>query len=187
MRRILASAGIAAITLMTLLMVAGPAGAAEATGCKGTGTSFDDKGKQLDTGAAPGQGGTDSDPFEMDVDGRVEYTYDGVDSGIAGGTWDVKILNSPIPAFGGDISPTAQLPSGDGVEPMKEHFQFGGLAPLLGKYKIEITASGGGAECVVKGVIQINGSLVKSPTFYVSLVFVGAGALLFLGAMGRPV
>jgi len=187
MRRLLAAAGLAGLVLATMLIVAGPAGAADATGCSGSGTSFDGDGKQLDQGSAPGAGGTDADPFEVDVDGRIEYTYQGVDEGIAGGTWDVKILNSPIPAFGGDIEPDAQLPDGDGVEPLKEHFQFGGLAPLLGKYKIEIKASGGGAECIVKGVIQINGSLVKSPTFYVSVALVGLGGLLFFTAMGRPV
>lgn len=187
MRRVLAVAGFVGFVLSTWLMMVGPAGAADAKGCSGEGTSFDSEGKQLDTGAAPGAGGTDADPFEIDVDGRVEYTYAGVDAGIAGGTWDVKILNSPIPAFGGDIESSAELPDGNGVEPLKEHFQFSGLAPLLGKYKIEITASGGGASCVVKGVVQINGSLVKSPTFYVSLAFVGLGGLLFFAAMGRPV
>jgi len=53
--------------------VASPAGAAPATGCKGQATSFDARGRALDKATAPGAGGTEDDPFHVDVNGRIQW------------------------------------------------------------------------------------------------------------------
>jgi hypothetical protein len=71
MRRLVAGAGLA---LVLLVLLAPMAAAANLNGgCKGSATSLDGDGNDLDMVAGPGAGGTKSDPFIVDTDGTVDY------------------------------------------------------------------------------------------------------------------
>ena len=188
MRRLLAWAGLSALGFAVLMTIAAaPAGAASASpgSCSGNATSANSGGKQLSKVAAPGAGGTKSDPFEITTDGSVDYTYK-LGGDVAGGTWKVVLLG-PL-SFSGDISDTAAS-SGSGSEALKKHFQVGGLAPLVGLIKADVVVENkdGSTVCTYSGWIKIGGSILETPVTYAAVVLVGLGGLLAFGAMGRPV
>lgn len=181
-RSLIAAAVLAAGLLVTM---AAPVGAAEASGCSGSGVSFADDGGRLDTAAAPGRGGTKEDPFDVVSDGQVKYTYD-VDAPVAGGTWKVKINTGLVPiSFGGDISDSSDQ-SGRGVEYLEEHLQVGGFAPLTGLLKVDIEATGpSGETCIVSGWLELHDSVFTTPLFYLALVMMLLGIfLLGFGQVG---
>jgi len=185
MRRLLAMAGLAGLSFSLFALMGGPAGAAEGDGCSGSATSFDGDNKQLDKVTAPGPGGTKDDPFDVDPDGHVQYNYD-VKGEIGGGTWSVKLLG-PV-SFGDDISDDSG-PSGDGDEQLESYLKPGGITPLVGLIKadIEIKNKGGDVVCTYSGWIKIGGSVLTSPVFYLSIVFILLGLFLGFLAMGVPV
>jgi hypothetical protein len=165
--------------------LAGPAGAAKAKGCSGSGTSFDKDDVQVDTAAAPGRGGTKANPFDVTTDGRVQYEYSIREPGVAGGKWEVKLdtgFGLKIP-FSGKISRTASA-SGQGVEPLKKHLQFGGLDAFLGLVKVDIVAKKGGTTCTVSGYLKIHADIFTTPAFYLALILLILGILLGFLAMG---
>ena len=187
MRRLLAVLGLAGIGFSSLLMLAGPAGAASASGCgKGTATSFDANGKQLDKAAAPGAGGTHDSPFDVDPDGHVQYTYD-AGSDIKGGSWDVKLVG-PLSIPGGDISDTASQ-AGSGDEALSSYLKPGGISILPGLIKadVEIKNKAGNTVCTYSGWIKIGGSVLESPIFYLSILFLIFGLLFGFLCMGEPI
>jgi hypothetical protein len=185
MRRLLATAGLAGFMFGTLLLMGGPAGAASGDGCTGSATSFDGDNKQLDKASAPGPGGTKDNPFEVDPDGHVQYEYN-VENEIAGGTWSVKLLG-PV-SFGDDISDDSG-PSGNGDEPLESYLKPGGVTPIVGLIKadIEIKNKDGDVVCTYSGWIKIGGSVLTSPVFYLSIVFLAFAGFLGFLAMGEPV
>ncbi|HUV11171.1 MAG TPA: hypothetical protein VMX12_09345 [Acidimicrobiia bacterium] len=166
--------------------LAPPAGAADASGCNGSGTSLDSDGIRIDSATAPGRGGTKGNPFDVTADGEVRYRYD-VQSPVAGGTWKVKIDTGLFPvSFGGDISQRSSQ-SGSGVEPLKKHLQIGGFAPLAGLIKVDIEATGpSGGTCVVSGWIKIHESVFTTPVFYLALIFLLLGILVLFYGMASP-
>ncbi len=185
MRRLLALSGLVGLVLATMVFVAGPAGAADAKGCSGSGTSFDADNKQLDTASAPGPGGTKEHPFEVDPDGHVQYEYD-IQGEIASGKWSVKLLG-PI-SFGDDIADD-EPSTGGGDEPMESYLKPGGISTFVGLIKtdIEIKNQGGATVCTFSGYIKIGGSLLESPIFYLSIVFILLAILLGFWGMGEPI
>jgi hypothetical protein len=180
MRRILLAVGLAALTFGTLMAIAGPAGAASAKGCGGNATSFDSDGKQQDSASAPGPGGTKDNPFDVWADGTVKYHYE-ID-GSGAGSWDLKIQKTPI-TFGNDIHADS-APSGDGTRKLDQDFEPGGVS-LPGLYKVDIKGDRGGTACVVSGWIHVHGSLVKSPVFWLGIIFLLLGLGMFFPLL-RP-
>jgi len=185
MRRLLAVMGLAGLGFGSLLMLAGPAGAASASGCSGSATSFDSSGSALDKVSAPGAGGTKDNPFEVNPDGHVKHNYN-VKSDIAGGKWDVKLLG-PV-KFGDDISATSSN-TGGGDEAMSSYLKPGGIPILVGLIKadVEIKNKAGNTVCTYSGWIKIGGSVLESPIFYLSIIFVLLGLLFGFMCMGEPV
>lgn len=64
--------------------------AADATGCSGSAESYGPEGGLLDSMAAPGDGGTKADPFDIFADGTVRYAGR-TDAVMRNGTWSVDI------------------------------------------------------------------------------------------------
>ena len=180
MRRFLLTASLAALMCGTLMAIAGPAGAATAKGCGGDATSFDSEGEEQDFAAAPGRGGSKSNPFDVWSDGTVEYNYR-ID-GSGEGTWDLKIQKTPI-TFGNEINADS-APSGDGTRELDQDFEPGGVS-LPGLYKVDIKGNRGGTECIASGWIKVHGSLVKAPVFWLGIIFVLLG-LGWLFPIFRP-
>lgn len=186
MRRLLAAAGIAGLILATMLIVAGPAGAADAKGCSGSGVSVDGD-ITLDRASAPGKGGTKNDPFDVTTDGEIRYQYRVSRGALSGGRWTAEIDTGIIPiSFSGAIEQGSSQ-EGDGVEPLKKHLQVGGLSVLTGLLKIDIKARAGGIRCTVSGYLKIHASVFTTPAFYLAIILLVLALLLFYFGMGAAV
>jgi hypothetical protein len=154
------------------------AGAAEATGgCRGTATSFDADGRQLDRVNAPGEGGTSDDPFRVDPEGRVAWQAS-ADPPISG-TWSVATKSTPKLSFGGD----GGLDEDGGSEELKDHLVVD--LPLLGetrvasgKFFVQVVIEGGGNSCTFAGYVEITGSPLGTPLFWGGVVLSGLGLVL---------
>ena len=155
---------------------AGPAGAAKAKGCSGSGTSFDVDDTEIDNASAPGKGGTKDDPFDVSTDGKVKYSYT-INGNIAGGKWKVQLDTGifKIP-FSGKISRTASS-QGDGTEPLKKHLKFAGMSTFLGLVKADIVATKGGTTCRISGYLKFHADIWTTPMFYLALILLLLGLL----------
>jgi hypothetical protein len=173
MRRIAVFMLAAALGAIATLGVAAPAGAASATGCRGSATSSTDNKAQLDTAAAPGAGGTADHPFEINYDGTVHYDATTNDA-LQRGSWTVE---SSVFSFGGDVGGSSTTQSGN--EKVSDHIPF--VVP--GLYKVKITAEAPGkTSCTVEGWIRIIDSPVGSPLWFAALVLIVVGIpLLYFG------
>jgi len=129
----------------------------------------------IDRASAPGGGGTEDDPFTVKTKGKIAYDYAVDQDALSGGKWTAEIdTGSPIPgtetiSFSGDIDPGSSQ-SGEGVEPLEDHLNVGGLAVLVGKMKITITGRASGVNCRVVGWIEITDSPVKSILFIEAVI-----------------
>jgi hypothetical protein len=173
------------LTGALVVATAAPAGAANASGCSGSGTSIGASGLAIDQASAPGGGGTKDNPFQVETGGRVRYQYT-IKGPIGGGTWKA-VIDTGLPfvgnvEFSGRIKSSSQ-PSGKGVEPLKKHLQFAGIAAVVGAVKVKIVATSGHTRCVVSGWIKINDSPVKSAMFYESLLLLLFAIIFFYLAM----
>ena len=172
----------AALGAGMLAALAAPGFAAEADGCSGSATSVTKDGESLDTVQGPGQGGTKSDPFEVDPRGRVDWEgqSDGV---IQDGSWKVKL--NGIQVSTGDINNDDGSTDDSGTQSVKKMLVkkvplFGEVVLFTGLVKAEVEATGaGGATCTASGFIKIKGSVTSTPIFYVGAGLTALGALLF--------
>lgn len=188
MRRVAGAFVLAGLVGTFLMTTAGPAGAASARGCSGSGRSIGETGVVIDRASAPGAGGTEDDPFQIETKGKIAYDYSVNRGALSGGTWTASIdTGSPIPgteeiSFSGKID-AGSSQSGDGVENLEDHLNVGGLAALVGKMKITIKARAGGINCTVAGWLEINDSPVTSLIFLESVILLILGLLLLFLSM----
>ena len=188
MRRLTGAFVLAGLVGALFVATAGPAGAASARGCSGSGRSISADGDVIDRASAPGGGGTKSDPFTVETKGQIAYDYSVNRGALSGGKWTASIdTGLPIPgletiSFSGDIE-AGSSQSGDGVEPLEEHLQVGGLATLAGKLQMTIKARAGGVNCTVVGWIEIKDSPVKSIMFIEAIILLILAFLFFWFAM----
>jgi hypothetical protein len=173
MRRIAVMTVSAALVGFATFGSASPAGAATATGCHGSATSFANGRVRLDEAAAPGSGGTADHPFEIRYDGTVRYDAT-TDDALQGGSWNVK---SSVFSFGGDVGGTNTTQAG--TEKVSDHIPLN----IPGLYKVKITANAPGkTSCVVAGWIRIVDSPVGTPLWFAALALLVLGIpLLFFG------
>jgi hypothetical protein len=185
--RIWAALAVAVVLLpVGVALTATPAGAAEASGCHGDASSSDKSGHGIDTANAPGEGGTESAPFQIDPYGKVAYEYE-FDSAMHDGTWSVSTTGALSLSFSGKVT-SAHEQSGSGTESLKKRLVK--KVPILGevvlftglvKVDVDVTAPGGG-HCVFSGWVEVKENPARTPLFYAAVVFlVIAALLLFLG------
>jgi hypothetical protein len=154
------------------------AGAADATGgCRGTATSFDADGGQLDRVNAPGDGGTSDDPFRVDPEGRVVWQASA--NPPITGTWSVETKSTPKLSFGGD----GGLDEDGGTEALKDHLVVdlplvGETRVASGKFFVQVVIEGGGTSCTFSGYVEITGSPLGTPLFWGGVVLAGLGLVL---------
>lgn len=188
MRRALSVFLMAMVTGAFFVATAPGAGAANAKGCSGSGVSLSDDLGEIDKASAPGRGGTKDNPFDIEINGKVQYDYT-IAGPIAGGKWNVVIdLGMPFlpdPKFGGKVSKTASQ-SGSGTEPIKKHLKFGGLSAFVGLMKADIVVTKGSTRCVVSGWIKIHDSVLTTPAFYFALILLMIALWLAYLGMGTP-
>jgi hypothetical protein len=143
-------------------------------GCRGTATSFDADGRQLDRVNAPGEGGTSDDPFQVDPEGHVVWQA-GANPPISG-TWTVETKSTPKLSFGGD----GGLDQDGGSEELKDHLVVdlpivGDVRVASGKFYVEVVIEGGGESCTFAGYVEITGSPLETPLFWGGVVLAGLG------------
>ena len=173
---------ILAVTGAVAAVIAFPtaASAAEADGCSGSFTSTDATGATLDTASAPGTGGTQADPFQIDPAGTVQWGGSTA-AVIKDATWSVTIAGLPFRSgeFANDNDETTR----DGVESLAE---LPGPATwaLQGAMVIPVTGTitGTGGSCEASGFVTGTGSPTSSPIF-----FIGSGLGLVGLLMGGAV
>lgn len=189
---------------------AAPASAAEATGCSGAAVSSGTasatgepppgmpfigheglpsiSGQVLDAVSAPGPGGTEPDPFTIDLTGDVAWRGE-TTSVISPGTWSVSVGGVPM---SGSFTNSDHKRSAEGT------YELGDLPPavksvLQGKPKVLVTGdvTGSGGTCQFSLWVQLNGSVLASPVFWTGAGFSLFGLLLltwmFLGTKAVPV
>lgn len=156
------------------------ASAAEADGCSGSFTSKDAAGSTIDTAKAPGAGGTQADPFQIDPSGTVQWAG-GTDSVIKDGKWSVTVAGLPLRS--GSFDNADGETSRDGTQDLSElpgpatwALQGAMVIPVSG------TITGTGGSCEASGWISGTGSPTSSPIF-----FAGAGLGLIGLLMGSAV
>jgi hypothetical protein len=175
--RVLAAAGAAALVM---IVPASAAVAANATGCSGSVQSQLADGQPLDQAAAPGEGGTATDPLVIDPAGAVAWEGS-TDSVITGGTWSVQVAGVTI--LSGTAENSEGKTSADGVvelantlAPVQWVLQTNALIPVSG----ELTGSGG--TCAGDGYIAgTGGGTYTSPVFLAGAGFTGLAVILALG------
>ena len=166
---------------LSVAVIPGSAQAAEANGCSGSATSFTSEGATLDVAKAPGAGGTQDQPFVINVDGKVKWEG-GTTVVLKSGNYKVTV--SGLPFTSGDFT------NSDGTKTSKGTYNLSELpGPVrsmlnsLGEAKVPVTAEVTGPEgtCTASGYITGTGSPTSSPLFYTGLFFILIFLLLVFG------
>jgi hypothetical protein len=177
---------VAVVTGVVLAMVVagGPAGAAPAKGCAGQAVSYDAKGRVLDKVTAPGKGGTDADPFHVDVKGTIAWR--GATAGvITDANYNVRIAKFSVKSskFTNDKKETTW----SGTEKVGDRLD---AVPVLGwltkavnpsaKLKVDWVVVGEGGICAGSAIIRIGDDPAFTPLWVMAiLLFMLAFWLLF--------
>ena len=160
-------------TVVLTVGIPAVAQAAEADGCSGSVTSYDESGAVLGTMSAPGTGGTRSDPLPIDLGGSVDWEGS-TNTVITDANWwltvgGVRVGGGPAENADGETSKsgTQDLPDLLGAA---SWLLTGSMAiPVAGQF------SGEGGTCSGNAWITGTGSATSSP-----LLYAGAG----LGVIG---
>jgi hypothetical protein len=188
MRRLAAGAVLAGVLGAMFIATASPAGAASAKGCSGSGRSIGEEGLVIDRASAPGEGGTEKNPFKIETAGKIDYDYTVKKGALGNGKWTASILDPsglgllPDIKFSGNIT-AGTSNQGSGVEELKKHLQVGGIPIPAGTFEIKIVARAPGVSCTVQGWLEINNSPVKSVIFIESMVLFLLGLLILFWCM----
>ena len=186
----LAVAGVVAVTLLTLLSAL-PALAATLTGnisppCSLEARSYDANGDVLDEGTienGTSAEGTQSDPFDIAWDGRVDFRFQTGNTVFQNNTWTIyaDTLTGPLPVAilsGSDDNPLDLDEIGfvNIQETTTGLPRFVGLVHITGK----LEGNGTAVNCVGDGWVRIVGDPVGTVPWIVmvGLILVGAVALV---------
>lgn len=160
-------------TVVLTVGISAVAQAAEADGCSGSVTSYDDDGAVLGTMSAPGAGATREDPLPIDLGGSVDWEGS-TDTVITDASWwltvgGIRVGGGPAENADGETSRsgTQDLPSLLGS--VSWLLTDGMAIPVAGEF------SGEGGTCSATAWITGTGSATSSP-----LLYAGAG----LGLIG---
>ena len=177
MNRTLRHLALASVAVLAVLAPASAASAADASGCTLTVASTSADGKPLDTASAPGDGGTEAHPFQVDLGGKVAYEGK-TDAVITDGTYTVTALGVTVK--------TDTVTNADKKQTAKGEVDLStvqSLKPLLSggvKIPVQGTLTGTGGSCTVSGYITGVGSATSSPVFYAGLAAAAIGLGLAL-------
>ena len=166
--------------LLVAALPTAPAFAADATGCSGSAQSLTADGTALDEVSAPGDGGTESNPFVVDPQGTV--TYEGsIDEAITSGEWSITVmglpfLSGPIDNPAGDTISAGEVDVSSAPAPVQWVLATSAKVPVSGEM------SGEGGSCVGSGFVAGTGdSTTSSPIFYAGAGFTLIGLAMFAG------
>jgi hypothetical protein len=163
---------------LTEVAIASPAGAATASGCSGFATSAKPNGGALDEVSAPGDGGTEADPFTVDPEGPV--SWEGSSEGvIKNGTWKVSTsFFSPSGSFDNDDGKSTS----EGTKKISDY-----VLPFLvlpGLYEVDVNVTGEGGTCTGHGFIEVESGAAAGFWTAIALLLLLLAIILLM--LGRP-
>ena len=154
-----------------------PAGAVDLDGgCEGAAVSSDEDGGVLDEVTAPGEGGTKSDPFLVDVDGVVAYEGS-TPSVFRDHSWEVKVMGIPV-KDGGSENADEETTTDDEVQ-VDDYLPFD--APGLYRVSGSIDPAEGEG-CSGSAWVKVAGSPVGTIPWIAGVVFTAGGVALLAWA-----
>lgn len=170
---------LAGATLLTLLVLAGPALAADPAEASITGPctlgalSEDGAGGELDELRGPGVADP-LNPFDVAGDGRVAWT--GTGPAITTGTYSVSVYGVPLPFLSGDVDNPEGRTEADGV------LVIGDILPIdvVGTFEVSGSISGEGGSCSGSAWVRLDGEPLTSIP---GLVGIGAAVIGLLGVL----
>jgi hypothetical protein len=195
--------GVVAVLAAVIALGSGSLGltaatAADATGCSGQATSFDDAGVPIDTAQAPGTGATQADPLDLLWAGTIEWSGQ-TDEAIQDGSYRVTITPQRGGAlFGWAVSQVSGRALSGPVDNEDAKTEASGtVVPsdvsglrrmVTGTYKVEWTVSGAAASCTGAGFIKVVDDPTGSVTWWVALILIlfGFTGLLLARPVARP-
>lgn len=174
MRRV---AAVSAAVLWLLLWMGGTASAADLTGgCTLEARSFLADGTTvLDTGTAPGTKGSQTDPFKVAWDGRVDFRFTTGATVFSNNTWQIFAEGLPI-LSGKDDNPIDRDESGNVQVGKYLPVRITGLVNVSGW----LQGNGGTARCDGNGWVQIVGDPAGTIPWFVFLTLLALGALFLI-------
>lgn len=160
-------------TVVLTVGVPAVAQAAEADGCSGSVTSYDEDGAVLGSMSAPGSGGTQSDPLPIDLGGSVDWEGS-TDSVITDANWwltvaGIRVGGGPAENADGETSRSGSQDLPDLLGSVSWLLSDSMAIPVAGEF------TGKGGTCTGSAWITGTGSPTSSP-----LLYAGAG----LGLIG---
>jgi hypothetical protein len=163
-----------------LLLAPAPARAADLVNCAGTATSTRADGSSLDSVSAPGPGGTQDQPFQVDFDGAINVSGSSA-AVLKNHSWRVNVWFIPVktgsdPNEGGDQAIT------DKTVTVKDYIRF----ELPGLYYVSGSITGEGAACSGSGWVKVLGNPTGSIPWAGGVVLTGVGLVVVVLARPRP-
>jgi hypothetical protein len=172
---------LSAALAVSVLVIATPASAAfaaDAAGCSGTVQSYNADGTKLGAAAAPGKGGTQSNPLPVDAAGTVKWSGS-TEAAITDGSWSVSVMGLPV--LKGSINNPDGMDQASGEQDVSALSGTVGwllkgdqVVPVSG----ELTGTGG--SCTASGYITGTGSPTGAPLFLLGVLFSVLGLVLIV-------
>lgn len=173
MRLILRPLAFLALPALILLLPAG-ASAFPLTNCTLTLTSVDTHGTMIDTATVGATDATQTKPFQVDADGRVQWAGTMGSQVITNHHWSVSIFNIPTPLSGGDANAAGKA-DGDGTVQVSANLPF----RFVGLFYVSGGISGTGGSCAGSGWMQLRGDAFGTILFWLALILIVLGLLLY--------
>lgn len=173
-----------------ILLLPASASAFPLTNCTLVLTSFDKDEVQLDSATVSATDATQTNPFDVEFDGTVEWVGTMGPLVIKDHHWSVSIFNIPTPLSGGDPNEGGDV-DGDGTVQVGENLPI----KLVGLFYVSGSIAGTGGECSGSGWAKLAGDPIGSIGFWAFLIllilglfmmykgYAGAGAWAVLGGL----
>lgn len=156
-----------------ILLLPASASAFPLTNCTLVLTSFDNGGVQLDSATVGATDATETNPFDVEFDGTVEWVGTMGPLVIKDHHWSVSIFNVPTPLSGGDPNEGGDV-DGDGTVEVGANLPIN----LVGLFYVSGSISGAGGECSGSGWAKLAGDPIGSIGFWLFLILIALGLFM---------
>jgi hypothetical protein len=182
MRPVLRRLAIIAFPALILLLPSS-ATAFPLTNCALDLTSATGRLMTIDTATAGGADSTQTDPFQVDWDGTVQWTGTTGTQVIKDSSWGVSVFGIPTPLSGNETNEEGTV-DGDGTVDVGVNLPF----RVTGLFFVSGSISGTGGSCAGSGWMRLIGDPFGTTLFWLGLILILLGLLaLWRGYLGSAV
>ncbi len=179
---------LAIVATVVLVGAGAPPPGATASGCQGKAASFTVGEDSLGSAAAPGRGGTMSDPFDVVWDGDIAWSGS-TGAPVQNGTWSVSLapVGGGVAARGfawavstlasGDVGNESAKTSTSGTSRLSDYVP---VRAMTGIYEVSWDVSDARTSCTGSAVINITGNPLTTPMFFIALLMFLLGGYVLL-------